>query len=91
MALICWYPAGAVRCVRVPGRQRAAHLGCIRGNGSVDGLRRTKEPVFQADAPMLWQTIWLLPAFATAIVMMFTGNLTLGSVREVVFYFLACC
>lgn len=50
-------------------------------------LRRTKNRVFQTDAPMLWRTIWLLPAFTTAIVMMFTGDLAPENVRELRFLF----
>lgn len=48
-------------------------------------LRRTKEQVFQSEAPDFWRTVWLLPAFTTGIVLMFTMDLSLDNVRQVQF------
>ncbi|MDO4325310.1 MAG: GHKL domain-containing protein [bacterium] len=45
-------------------------------------LRRTKERVFQTDAPFFWHTIWLLPAFTVCIVLMFTSDLSVDNVRQ---------
>lgn len=45
-------------------------------------LRRTKDRVFQTDAPFFWRTIWMLPAFTLGIVLMFTWDLSADSVRQ---------
>ncbi len=50
-------------------------------------LRKTKDRVFQTDAPMLWRTIWLLPASTTGIVFLFTGSLDVENVRQIRFLF----
>lgn len=48
-------------------------------------LRRTKDRVFQSEAPRFWRTIWILPAFTTCIVLMFTFDLSPDNVRQVRF------
>ncbi len=50
-------------------------------------LRKTKDRVFQTDAPMLWRTIWLLPASTTGIAFLFTGSLDVENVRQIRFLF----
>lgn len=50
-------------------------------------LRKTKDRVFRTDAPMLWRTIWLLPAATTGIVFLFTLRLEAESVRQPRFLF----
>lgn len=45
-------------------------------------LRKTKDRIFQTDAPGFWRTIWLMPAFSTLIVLMFTGDIAVDSVRQ---------
>ena len=50
-------------------------------------LTRTKERVFTTDAPGFWRTAWLIPAFATAIVQIFTGDLSADNVRSFQFLF----
>ncbi len=39
-------------------------------------LRKTQDRVFQTDSPLFWKTVWLMPAFTTAIVLMFTYSLS---------------
>ncbi len=48
-------------------------------------LRRTAEQVFHTDAPSLWRVIWLLPAFTTLIVLLYTGDLSPENVRQIRF------
>lgn len=47
----------------------------------------TREQVFRTDAPVFWRTVWLVPAFTTAIVMTFTGSFTVEQVRSFRFLF----
>lgn len=49
-------------------------------------LNRTRIRIFQTDAPYFWRRVWLLPAFNTAIVMMFTSDLTVDSVWQLRFF-----
>lgn len=42
---------------------------------------RARDRVLRTDAPAFWRTAWMVPAFTTAIVMIFTGNLALDQVR----------
>lgn len=37
-------------------------------------LSRIKDLVFRIEAPALWHTIWLIPAFTSVIVLLFTGG-----------------
>lgn len=48
-------------------------------------LRRTKDRVFQTETPQFWRSIWLLPAFTTCIVLMFTWDLSADNVRQMRF------
>ena len=48
---------------------------------------RTKEQVFHTDAPAFWRTVWLVPAFTTAIVISFTAHFTVEQVRSFRFLF----
>lgn len=50
-------------------------------------LARTKDLVFQTDAPALWHVIWLLPAFTTVIVMMYTADISPENVYQFRFFF----
>lgn len=45
-------------------------------------LRRMQTRVLRTDAPALWHVIWLLPAFNTAIVMMYAREMTSENVRQ---------
>ena len=46
-----------------------------------------KTQVLSIDAPLFWRTAWLLPAFNTAIIMLFTGKLDLEQVYTFHFLF----
>ena len=48
---------------------------------------QAKEKVFSTDAPEFWRTAWLIPAFTTAIVQIFTGDLSADNVRSFRFLF----
>lgn len=50
-------------------------------------LNQAKEKVFSTDAPEFWRTAWLIPAFTTAIVQIFTGDLSADNVRSFRFLF----
>lgn len=50
-------------------------------------LIRAKEKVFNTDAPGFWRTAWLIPAFTTAIVQIFTSDLSMDAVRSFRFLF----
>ncbi|MCD8326790.1 MAG: GHKL domain-containing protein [Lachnospiraceae bacterium] len=50
-------------------------------------LRRTKDLVFQTEAPSLWRVIWMLPAFTTVIVMMYTADISPENVYQFRFFF----
>ncbi|MCD8337611.1 MAG: GHKL domain-containing protein [Lachnospiraceae bacterium] len=50
-------------------------------------LARTKDLVFHTDAPSLWHVIWMLPAFTTAIVMMYTSDISPENVYQLRFFF----
>lgn len=39
-------------------------------------FKRTKKRIFQTEAPAFWRTIWLIPAFTSLIVLIFTGGVT---------------
>lgn len=45
-------------------------------------LGRAKEKVFATDAPGFWRTAWLIPAFTTTIVQIFSGDLSMREVRS---------
>ncbi len=45
-------------------------------------LKKTKDRVFLTDAPALWRVIWLLPAFSTLIVMIYTNDLSAESEHQ---------
>lgn len=49
-------------------------------------LSRTKERVFLTDSPQLWRVIWVLPAFTTIIVLMFTSDFSSDNVRKPRFF-----
>lgn len=42
---------------------------------------QAREKVFSADAPVFWRTAWMVPAFTTVIVMLFTHDFDPGKVR----------
>lgn len=44
-----------------------------------------REKVFNVDAPAFWRTAWLVPAFTTVIVMIFTSDFDVENVRSVSF------
>ena len=46
-----------------------------------------REKVFRTDAPMFWQTAWLVPACTTAIVMIFTADFEMEKVGSLAFLF----
>ncbi|MCC8137160.1 MAG: GHKL domain-containing protein [Clostridiales bacterium] len=48
-------------------------------------LKSTAERVFHTDAPSLWRVIWLLPAFTTLIVLLYTGDLSPENVWQIRF------
>ena len=48
---------------------------------------KAKTQVFSIDAPLFWRTAWLLPAFNTTIVILFTGNFDLKQVYTFRFLF----
>ncbi len=50
-------------------------------------LKFTKDRVFQTEAPAFWRVIWLLPAFTTMVVMLYTGGQSPESVRQFRFLF----
>ena len=45
-------------------------------------FHRTRDRVLQTDAPAMWRTIWIMPAFTTLIVLMYTTDVTPESVRR---------
>lgn len=45
-------------------------------------LHRTKDRVLRSDAPALWRVVWVLPAFMTLVVLMYTTGLTPAAVRQ---------
>ncbi len=49
-------------------------------------LKWTKTRIFHTEAPAIWRVIWLLPASTTAIVMMYTHDLTPESIRQSRFF-----
>lgn len=46
---------------------------------------QAREKVFGVDAPDFWRTAWMVPAFTTAIVILFTYDFDAGKVRTVPF------
>lgn len=48
---------------------------------------RAREHVFSVDAPAFWRTAWMVPAFTTAIVMIFTGRFLPEDTRTFQFLF----
>ncbi len=48
-------------------------------------LKRTQVQIFQIQAPYIWKTIWILPAFMTLIVIMYTNNTSEKQVLQVRF------
>ncbi|MCD7883341.1 MAG: GHKL domain-containing protein [Lachnospiraceae bacterium] len=50
-------------------------------------LQRTKDLVFQTDAPSLWRVIWILPGFTTLIVLMYTSDISPENVWQLRFFF----
>ncbi|MCD8120584.1 MAG: GHKL domain-containing protein [Lachnospiraceae bacterium] len=50
-------------------------------------LKATKDKVFQTEAPAFWRVIWMLPAFTTVVVMLYTNDLSPESVRQFRFLF----
>jgi len=50
-------------------------------------LARTKDLIFHTDAPSLWHVIWMLPAFTTVIVMMYTADISPENVYQFRFFF----
>ncbi|MCD8074297.1 MAG: GHKL domain-containing protein [Lachnospiraceae bacterium] len=53
----------------------------------VSFLARTKDLIFHTDAPALWHVIWMLPAFTTVIVMMYTSDISPESDYQFRFFF----
>lgn len=45
-------------------------------------LHNTKDRVLQSDAPALWRVVWVLPAFMTLVVLLYTTDLTPAAVRQ---------
>lgn len=45
-------------------------------------LSNAREKVFGMDAPAFWRTAWMVPAFTTIIVMIFTSDFDVGKVRS---------
>lgn len=50
-------------------------------------LANAREKVFLAEAPGFWRTAWMVPAFTTAIVLLFTYDFTPENVRSFRFLF----
>ncbi len=48
-------------------------------------LKRTSEWSFQIHAPLFWNVAWLLPAFTTLIVLMYTSDGTVQQARDIRF------
>lgn len=48
---------------------------------------RAREHVFSVDAPAFWRTAWMVPAFTTAIVIIFTGRFLPEDTRTFQFLF----
>lgn len=46
---------------------------------------RARKQVFSVDAPLFWRTVWMVPAFTTAIVMIFTCRFRPEQVRSLRF------
>lgn len=46
-----------------------------------------KEKVFNTDAPLFWKTAWIIPAFNTVVVMLFTADFKPEAVRSLRFLF----
>lgn len=46
-----------------------------------------REKAFHVDAPKFWRTAWMVPAFTTAIVMLFTNDLAVEKVGTLSFLF----
>ena len=44
-----------------------------------------REKVFSVNAPAFWRTAWMVPAFTTVIVMIFTSNFDVENVRTISF------
>lgn len=65
-------------------RSMAIHLAmlAVTAPAMLLFLRRTKERVFHTDAPVFWRVVWLVPAFTTLIVLMFTGGFGAEQARE---------
>ncbi|MCD8012779.1 MAG: GHKL domain-containing protein [Lachnospiraceae bacterium] len=49
-------------------------------------LKRIRDTVLETEAPSLWRVIWILPAFSTLIVMMYTADLSPDNVRQLRFF-----
>lgn len=69
----------------IDGAWLSLALFCVTVPFMFQFLRRTKDRVFQTEAPFFWRTIWLLPAFTTGIVLMFTWDLSPSRVTQVRF------
>ncbi len=50
-------------------------------------LKRTQKRIFQIQAPHVWRTIWILPAFMTLIVVMYTNYTSAGQVLQIRYLF----
>lgn len=50
-----------------------------------------REKVFSTNAPLFWKTAWIIPAFNTAIVMLFTADFDPESVRSLRFLLVRLC
>lgn len=50
-------------------------------------LASAREKVFSVDAPAFWRTAWLIPAFTTAIVTLFTDAYSVEEIRSFRFLF----
>ncbi|MCD7745154.1 MAG: GHKL domain-containing protein [Lachnospiraceae bacterium] len=49
-------------------------------------LKRFHDTILETEAPSLWRVIWILPAFSTLIVLMYTSDLSPDSVRQLRFF-----
>lgn len=54
-------------------------------------LRRTADRIFHTEAPQLWRIIWLVPFLTTAVVLIFTGDLSHENVTSWTFLFARIC
>lgn len=49
-------------------------------------FRRTARTVFETDAPVLWNTIWMVPALITGVILLFTNTYDDDSSGSILFF-----